>query len=59
MLLTIFIFPGESKREFGYDPLMRLKRLLAKDPGGNPLLDYQYPYDKGGNIKTKTTEHGV
>ncbi len=33
-------------------PLQRIKRI-------NTLLDYVYGYDKAGNIKTKTTEHGV
>ena len=53
------VFPGGSKREFGYDPLMRLKSLTVKDPGGNALLDYVYEYDPLGNITTKTTEHGA
>jgi len=53
------IYPGGGRREYEYDSLMRLKRLLAKDPGGNALLDYQYTYDTVGNITVKETEHGA
>ncbi len=53
------IFPGGSTREYTYDPLMRLKQLTANDPGGNVLFDYQYEYDRIGNIKKKIPEHGT
>jgi YD repeat-containing protein len=35
----------------------KVKTLTAIDPGGNPLIDYQYTYDPTGNIVTKATEH--
>ena len=50
--------PGGSKKEFIYDPLMRVKEITAKDPGQNILLNYQYTYDKMDNIVLKDTEHG-
>jgi hypothetical protein len=31
---------------------------MAKDPGQNILLNYQYNYDKMDNIMDKATEHG-
>jgi YD repeat-containing protein len=37
---------------------MRIKQITAKDPGGNPVLNYQYGYDRMDNIVNKTTEHG-
>jgi len=52
------IFPGGTQTTYTYDALMRLKSLTAADPGGNPLLAYQYTYDEVGNIVTKGTEHG-
>ncbi len=33
---------------------MRVTQILAKDPGGNSVLDYSYTYDKVGNILSKT-----
>ena len=50
--------PGGSTKTFEYDPLMRIKKITAKDPGQNELLNYQYSYDKKDNIESKTTEHG-
>ena len=50
--------PGGSKRDYTYDPLMRVKLITSKDPGQNILLNYQYNYDKVDNIVSKTTEHG-
>ncbi|CAB1059485.1 diguanylate cyclase/phosphodiesterase (GGDEF & EAL domains) with PAS/PAC sensor(s), partial [Olavius sp. associated proteobacterium Delta 1] len=52
------ILPGGSKREYGYDPLMRVKSIAAKDPGQNIMLNFQYDYDKMDNITAKVTEHG-
>ncbi|CAB1059836.1 hypothetical protein D1BOALGB6SA_4601, partial [Olavius sp. associated proteobacterium Delta 1] len=52
------ILPGGSKREYDYDPLMRVKMITAKDPGQNILMNYQYNYDKMDNITAKATEHG-
>jgi RHS repeat-associated protein len=37
---------------------MRLKSILAKDPGQNPLVTRQYTYSPVGNITNKDTEHG-
>ena len=50
--------PGGSKKDYVYDPLMRIKQITAKDPAQNLLMNYQYTYDKMDNIKTKGTEHG-
>ena len=55
---TEVILPGGSKREYTYDPLMRVKSIAAKDPAQNILLNYQYNYDKLNNITAKVTEHG-
>ena len=52
------LYPGGSTREYEYDPLMRLTRLTALDPGGNSILDSSYEYDSLGNIVSKSTEHG-
>ena len=50
--------PGGSKKDYVYDPLMRVKEITTKDPGQNVLLNYQYTYDKMDNINAKATEHG-
>ncbi|MCP4753151.1 MAG: hypothetical protein GY866_19860, partial [Proteobacteria bacterium] len=50
--------PGGSAREVTYDPLMRVDKIKVKDPGQNILMNYQYTYDKMGNILAKSTEHG-
>ncbi|RJP79798.1 MAG: hypothetical protein C4522_09325, partial [Desulfobacteraceae bacterium] len=55
---TSITLPGGSTRQYQYDPLMRVKSIVAKDPGQNNLLNYQYAYDKMDNITEKTTEHG-
>jgi RHS repeat-associated protein len=50
--------PGGSKKEYVYDPLMRIKQIQVKDPAQNTLQNYQYTYDKMDNITSKQTEHG-
>lgn len=55
---TSITLPGGSTRQYQYDPLMRVKSIVAKDPGQNNLLNYQYTYDKMDYITDKTTEHG-
>jgi len=50
--------PGGSTKVFEYDPLMRVKRITAKDPGQNIIMDYRYTYDGMDNIVGKATEHG-
>ncbi|MCP4397105.1 MAG: hypothetical protein GY801_07390 [bacterium] len=52
------VYPGGGRREYIYDPLMRVTQILAKDPAGNSLLDYSYTYDTIGNILSKQTERG-
>jgi YD repeat-containing protein len=37
---------------------MRINSITAKDPGQNPLMNYQYTYDKMDNIVSKVTDHG-
>lgn len=51
-------YPGGLTRTIGYDPIMRTKHINNSDSASNSLMDYDYGYDKVGNIKTKTTEHG-
>ncbi len=53
-----FTLPGGGARAFEYDPLMRIKQIIGKDPGGNDLLNYDYTYDTMDNITSKATEHG-
>ena len=50
--------PGGSTKDYAYDPLMRVKEITSKDPGGNVLVDYDYAYDRMDNITDKQTEHG-
>jgi RHS repeat-associated protein len=50
--------PGGTTRTQAYDPLMRLTAINVKDPAQNPVLNYQYSYDKADNITQKATEHG-
>ncbi len=52
------ILPGSSKKEYSYDPLMRVTEIIAKDPGDNTLMRHEYTYDKVGDILSKSTEHG-
>ncbi len=52
------ILPGGSRRHYTYDPLMRVKSIIAKDPGQNVVMSYQYNYDKMDNITAKNTENG-
>jgi RHS repeat-associated protein len=52
------LLPGGSKRQYAYDPLMRVKEILATDQAANPMMHYQYSYDKMDNITQKGTEHG-
>ena len=51
--------PGGSKKDYVYDPLMKVQNITAKDPGQNTLMGYQYTYDKMDNIVNKNTEHGA
>nr|WP_305793236.1 RHS repeat-associated core domain-containing protein [Sedimenticola hydrogenitrophicus] len=50
------LYHGGGSRTIDYDPLLRPTRILALDPATNPLLDYQYDYDKTGNITQRVTE---
>ncbi len=47
------LLPGGSKRQYAYDPLMRVKEILATDPAANPMMHYRYSYDKMDNITQK------
>jgi len=43
--------PGGTRKEYTYDPLMRMKSITAKDPGQNQFMNYNYQYapaEKGG-----------
>ncbi|MEA1875831.1 MAG: hypothetical protein U9N86_03115, partial [Bacteroidota bacterium] len=55
---SMITLPGGSKKDYAYDPLMRIQNITSKDPGQNTLLSYQYTYDKADNITLKNTEHG-
>jgi len=37
---------------------MRTQSITAKDPGQNPVMNYQYTYDRMDNIVSKVTKHG-
>ena len=50
--------PGGSRREFSYDPFLRLKTLRSLDPAGNALMNQSFTYSDGGNLLEKSTEHG-
>ncbi len=50
--------PGGGEKSYIYDPLMRVKQITANDPAGNPVMNYQYSYDRMDNITTKATDHG-
>ncbi len=54
---TSMTLPGGTK-QFTYDPLMRTKTIAATDPGQNPIMTYQYGYDRMDNITGKATEQG-
>ena len=56
---TKITYPGGLNRTVDYDAIMRTKHINNSDSANNSLMDYVYEYDKAGNIKTKTTEHGV
>lgn len=51
-------YPGGLTRTISYDPIMRIKHINNSDSASNSLMDYDYGYDKVGNIQTKITEHG-
>lgn len=51
--------PGGSTLNYSYNPLQELTDITAKDPGANPVLQYQYAYSKAGQIESKSTEHGA
>lgn len=52
-------FPGGSKREYTYDPLMRIHTMTSKDPGQNLLLQHRYTYDGMNNVLSNDTEQGM
>ena len=52
------IMPGGTIRETEYDPLMRIKAILAKTGKDDTILDYRYTHDRADNITQKATEHG-
>ena len=57
-LPTQITLPGGTTRNISYDPLMRIKTILAKTKKGETILDYHYTYDRADNITRKATEHG-
>jgi RHS repeat-associated protein len=55
---TSITLPGGSKKDYVYDPLMRIKQITVKDPAENVLMNYQYAYNKMDNVMSKQTAHG-
>jgi len=55
---TAITLPGGGTKQYDYDPLMRTKTIAGNNPSQNPILSYQYGYDKMDNITQKNTEHG-
>ena len=55
---TSIAYPGGTSRQMTYDPLLRLKGISVKDPSQTQVMNYQYGFDKVGNILIKSTEHG-
>jgi RHS repeat-associated protein len=52
------MLPGGSSGIYSYDPLMRVKSMMFKDPGQNTLMTRDYTYSAAGAITSKDTEHG-
>ena len=52
-------YPGGLSRTTYYDPIMRTTHISQRDSANNSLMNYDYVYDKVGNITKKTTEHGA
>lgn len=50
--------PGNSRKEFAYDPLMRIKAITAKDPASHTFMSYGYKYSPMDNVTEKATERG-
>ncbi len=50
--------PGGATLNFHYDGLQQVTGITTKDPASNPVIDYGYTYTLGGNVNSKTTEHG-
>ena len=53
------LLPGGATKSYVYDPLMRVKEILAQDKDSNGIVSYAYDYDRMDNIKNKNTEHGA
>jgi large repetitive protein len=51
--------PGGVSQQNSYDAILRLQQILAQDPAGNTLMNYQYTYDLAGNITGKNTDNGA
>lgn len=59
LLPETVLLPGGTKKEYDYTAQMQPKQIKVSDPAQNPIMDYQYTYDKVGNVDSKTTEHGL
>jgi len=55
---TRISLPGGSQTEYQYDPLMRVKDIVARDPGQNDRMTRHYTYYPTGTLWNKNTEHG-
>ncbi len=56
---TAVTLPSSSgTKAYAYDELMRARTILSKDPSQNPVMNYQYTYDKMDNIQTRNTQTG-
>ncbi|MFQ3248074.1 MAG: RHS repeat-associated protein, partial [Arenicella sp.] len=52
-------YPGGLTREYNYDGLSRLSKILVTDNASNTKMDYGYAYDNVGNITERTTQQGA
>ena len=56
---TSISFPGGTRKEMAYDPLLRLESSTDLDPGGNTLMTYDFDYDRMNNITAKISPDNV
>ncbi len=51
-------YPGGTNRNYEYDGLARLKRILVNDNANNLKMNYGYQFDSVGNITQKSQQLG-
>jgi RHS repeat-associated protein len=50
--------PGGATLNYSYNGMQQVVSITPRDPGGNPVLDYNFSYSPAGNVASKSTEHG-